>query len=136
MEAGIMSTNLPIGGSETQQQQRVPTIAPTIKAQTETQKLELNKINNAEEIRAAESKGNNIPISDEQLVKAIERAIKSVQGPTTFLDFSVHKETKQIMVKVLDKDTGEIIREIPPEKHMDFLAKLWEMAGILVDERR
>jgi flagellar protein FlaG len=40
------------------------------------------------------------------------------------------------MVKVLNTDTGQVIREIPPEKNLDFVAKLWEMAGILVDERR
>ena len=35
-----------------------------------------------------------------------------------------------------DVDTDEVIREIPPEKSLDMLQKMWEMAGILVDERR
>jgi flagellar protein FlaG len=40
------------------------------------------------------------------------------------------------MVKVINSDTNEIIREIPPEKTLDLVAKMWEMAGIIVDERR
>jgi flagellar protein FlaG len=40
------------------------------------------------------------------------------------------------MVKVMDKEDGKVIREIPPEKTLDLVAKLWELAGILVDERR
>ena len=34
-------------------------------------------------------------------------------------------------IKVLNADTDEVIREIPPEKSLDMLQKMWEMAGIL-----
>ena len=71
--------------------------------------------------------GEDIPISEQQLIRAIERAIKAMQGANTTLEFSVHEKTKTIMVKVLNRDTGEVIREIPPEKNLDFVAKLWEM---------
>ncbi len=94
-----------------------------------------NSIQTVEELKLAERQGQNIPISDEQLIKAIQRAIKEIQGPQTELQFSVHEKTKQIVVKVMDKDTGKVIREIPPEKNLDFLAKLCEKAGILIDER-
>lgn len=90
----------------------------------------------AQELKKAEAQGENIPISDEQLIRAIDRAIKAAQGAETVLDFSVHKQTKEIMVKVLEKETGKVVREIPPEKMLDFVAKLWEMAGIMIDERR
>jgi flagellar protein FlaG len=88
------------------------------------------------ELKRAEQQGEVVPISDEQLVKAIQKAIKAAEGITTSLEFSVHKETHIISVKVLDKETGEIIREIPPEKNLDFLAALWRKAGILIDEKR
>ena len=39
------------------------------------------------------------------------------------------------MVKVINSETNEVIREIPPEKILDLVAKMWELAGILVDER-
>jgi flagellar protein FlaG len=89
-----------------------------------------------DELKRAENNGEIVTISDEQLVKAIQKAIKAAEGITTSLEFSVHKETHQISVKVLDKETGEIIREIPPEKNLDFLATLWRKAGILIDEKR
>jgi flagellar protein FlaG len=40
------------------------------------------------------------------------------------------------MVKVIDRDTKEVIREIPPEKFQDLVAKLWELSGLVIDERR
>jgi flagellar protein FlaG len=98
--------------------------------------LNENEMKSSFDLRRAEQLGDVLPISDEQVMKAIERAIKAAEGITTSLQFSVHKETHQISVKVLDKETGEIIREIPPEKNLDFLATLWRKAGILIDEKR
>jgi flagellar protein FlaG len=96
----------------------------------------INPIKNTKDLKQAELQGDHITISDEQLVKAIEKAVKSIQGPYTYLEFSVHEKTRQIAVSVHNRETGEVIREIPPEKTLDFVAKLWEMAGILIDERR
>ena len=39
-------------------------------------------------------KVKNVTISDAQLVKAIEHAIKAIQGRTTSLEFSIHQKTK------------------------------------------
>jgi flagellar protein FlaG len=92
-------------------------------------------IKSVKQLKQAELRGENVPVSEQQLVKAIDHAIKAIQGASTSLEFSVHKLTNEIMVKVKDKETGEVIREIPPEKTLDFVAKLWKMAGILVDKK-
>lgn len=76
-----------------------------------------------------------VSLPNEQLIKTIERAVQSLQGPQTTLEISVHEKTHDIMVKVLNKDTGELIREIPREKTLDLVAKMMELAGILVDEK-
>lgn len=49
--------------------------------------------------------------------------------------FGVHEKTNRITIKIVDKDTKEVIKEYPPEKTLDMIAKVWEMAGILVDEK-
>lgn len=54
----------------------------------------------------------------------------------TRCEYSYHEKTKRVSIKVFDDETGEVIREIPPEKSLDMLQKMWEMAGILVDEKR
>lgn len=69
-------------------------------------------------------------------IDMIERANRAIAGATCNFEYSIHEKTKEIMVKVIDRDTKEVIREIPPEKILDLVAKMWEMAGILVDERR
>ena len=76
-----------------------------------------------------------ISIAEDQLIRTIEKAVKSLQGPQTTLEISIHEKTHDIMVKVLNKETGEIIREVPREKTLDLVAKMMEIAGILVDEK-
>lgn len=82
-----------------------------------------------------EKQGVSVSIGEEQLIRTIDRAVKSLQGPETVLDISIHEKTREIMVKVLNKDTGELIREVPPEKTLDLVAKMMEIAGILVDKK-
>jgi len=77
-----------------------------------------------------------MPVAEKVLIDAIERANKSLAGTNRKFEVSVHEKTNDIMVKVINTESNEVIREIPPEKILDLVAKLWELAGIIVDERR
>ncbi|QDH20844.1 flagellar protein FlaG [Saccharibacillus brassicae] len=90
---------------------------------------------NTGELTKLEHQGVSISISDEQLLKTIDRAVKAMQGPETTLEINIHEKTHQLMIKVLNKESGELIREIPPEKTLDLVAKMMEIAGILVDQK-
>ena len=52
----------------------------------------------------------------------------------TKLEFSIHDDTKRIMVKILNKSSDELIAEVPPEKFLDLIAELWKQAGLIVDK--
>lgn len=79
---------------------------------------------------------NGIEISERMLIKTIEKANKELVIANRALEFSVHEKTKEIIVRVIDVETKEVVREIPSEKILDMLANMLELAGILVDERR
>lgn len=51
------------------------------------------------------------------------------------LDFVVHEETNRMMVRVIDSESGEIIREIPPEQLLNIVAKMHELLGLLFDKK-
>lgn len=75
--------------------------------------------------------------TDKQIKDAVSRANSRIRtNHKTSCEFSYHEETKSISIKVIDDDTSEVIREIPPKETLDMLAKMWELAGILVDEKR
>ena len=68
--------------------------------------------------------------------KTIEHANRRMVGANSMFQYSIHDKTKQIMIRVVDKETNELILEIPPEKALDAIAKMWELAGIFIDEKR
>ncbi len=71
--------------------------------------------------------------------KKVKNAIAEVNkkmNQKTRCEFSYHEDTKRVSIKVIDSETEEVIREIPPEETLDMLSKMWEVAGILIDEQR
>ena len=82
-----------------------------------------------------ESNGeNNKQPSNEQIKKAVEQMNKNMSHSEAV--FGIHEETNRVTIKIVDKDTKEVIKELPPEKTLDMIAKAWELAGLLVDEKR
>ena len=72
--------------------------------------------------------------SAEAVKKAVEELNKKMANSVA--QFGIHEETNHITIKIVDKETKKVIKELPPEKTLDMIAKVWEMAGLLVDEKR
>ena len=61
-----------------------------------------------------EKEQNDQRKSDDQIKDAITKANNKMKVHKTKCEFSYHEETKRVSIKVMDKDTEEVIREIPP----------------------
>ncbi|QGU00398.1 Flagellar protein FlaG [Candidatus Syntrophocurvum alkaliphilum] len=74
----------------------------------------------------------------DNLTKATDKLNKAFKISDYNIKFNVHEESERIHVKMIDSMTEEIIREIPPEKLLDFAAHIQEIlddaVGFLVDE--
>lgn len=79
--------------------------------------------------------GENGKATEQIFINAIEKANRMVSGSTE-CQFSVHKQTKQIIIKLIDPQTKEVIKEIPSEKILDMVANMCELAGLFVDEKK
>ena len=73
--------------------------------------------------------------TNESIRKAVEQFNK-VSGANSEAVFGIHEGTNRVTIKIVDKETKKTIKELPPEKTLDMIAKVWEMAGILIDEKR
>lgn len=51
------------------------------------------------------------------------------------LRFRIHDATHEVIVQVVNRDTGEVVREIPPKKILDMWAEMKRLIGMLMDER-
>lgn len=77
------------------------------------------------------------PVSEAQLhqqVEAVNDALK--QSSEEHLQFSVHKGTNHVVIKLVNNQTHEVLKEFPSEKFLDVVADLMKVAGLQVDETR
>lgn len=106
------------------------TTAAVTKPQAEDEKG-----NGSDNAGSQQQQANGAQQSD-QLKKAIAEMNRKINNSNEEAVFGVHEDTNRIMIKIMDKETKEVIKEFPPEKTLDMIAKIWEMAGLLVDEKR
>ena len=125
--------------------QAAPAVEPKVSPRMDTEVVQEPVALNTQPVKSAESssqqKGyeensseNQMTNSNAQIKKAIEDINKKAYNSEAI--FGIHEETNRITIKIVDRSTKEVIKELPPEKTLDMIAKVWEMAGLLVDEKR
>lgn len=109
----------------------------------EAQASSLNEPVEIKKVDGSDKNGNAQKDAEQQERKpsdnTIRQALKDMNkklNNNTIAEFGIHEGTNRIMIKIKNKDTDELIREVPAEKTLDLIQKAWELAGILVDEKR
>ncbi|MGD9604152.1 MAG: flagellar protein FlaG [Gammaproteobacteria bacterium] len=74
-------------------------------------------------------------LDSEALDKALDNLTAHVQNLHRSLQFSVDKGSGDTVVKVIDTETREVIRQIPSEELLAIAERLRETAGVLLEER-
>lgn len=87
---------------------------------------------------SGEGGGNAQPGSAEAQQAQIKRAVEEINRKANNSEavWGVHEDTNRVTIKLVDKQTKEVIKEFPPDKTLDMIARVWEMAGLMVDEKR
>lgn len=89
----------------------------------------------AEEVSQKVTKDQQVNTEEDRIID-IEEAINSSLG---FIDvrvaFSIHRESGRVIIQIIDNETNEVLREIPPEELVAKLSEVVELVGLLVDKR-
>ena len=72
---------------------------------------------------------------NERIKEAISKLNKNISSNEEAV-FGIHEGTNRVTIKMVDKETKKVVKEFPPDKTLDMIAKVWELAGIMVDEKR
>jgi flagellar protein FlaG len=81
------------------------------------------------------SKAEHLTVSEEALVNAIDKANQAVQGTPHEFFYKLH-ESGKLIVQIRNKETHEVLKEIPSEKMVELVNKLQELAaGVVIDEK-
>ena len=75
-------------------------------------------------------------VNAEQLEEIKDNLNKALSPINVALDFEEREDVEDIVVKVMNKETEEVIRQIPPESMLKMAQRIEEMTGLLVDTWR
>ena len=107
------------------------TAAPVVSVQTSTKTREVN-----DQITTAKS------LSMEELAKvkteleeAVRRLSEAIDQTPTATKITVDKELDRFIVQVTDKQTGEVVREIPGEAILKIARNIENLKGLLYDNK-
>ena len=78
----------------------------------------------------------NRKVAKSTIDSTISETNSKIKMSNTQLKYHIDEETQRISIKIIDKDTDKVIREVPPEETLEAIKKIWEIAGIIVDEKR
>ena len=121
-----------------QLEQRIPNISlseqvPNVNV-TEKTMPEITLSNNKNGSNQSNEKKAQV-YTEKQIKSAISMANSQLKFTSTRCEFTYFDDINRVAIKVIDKETDEIIREIPPEETLELVQKLWEFAGLLYDEK-
>ena len=111
---------------------------------TEAATVETSKLNEKDAQKKAESAQktaedvNVKPMSETDIKEMVEKLNKVMKNANANLRFNYHEEAGMFSVALVDKDTNEVIKELPPEEMVkNFVkGKIWMDAfiGTFIDE--
>ncbi len=74
-------------------------------------------------------------ITSEQIRDAIDKLERTSSIFNKRLKLYVNREINRVIIKVIDRTTDKVIREIPPEEIQHLIAQIKETIGVLVDKK-
>ena len=91
-----------------------------------------------EQVKIIEDKPNenrveDVKVNRSDLEKKIESINKFLEPAHTNLRFQLHDKLQEYYVTIVNTDTNQVVKEIPPKKFLDMYAFMIESIGLLVD---
>ena len=110
---------------------------PEVKQKTEMSEVVQAQAQAQAQVQAPATEQTGADVNAPKRIKdAVDHANQTMKHAKTKCEFSYHEATKRVSIKFIDEETDEVIREIPPEETLEMISKMWELAGLMVDEKR
>lgn len=69
--------------------------------------------------------------TEKDVDKGVKKLNKFLEDEKVHAEYSVHKDLKTIIIKIVDDDTKKVVLEVPSEKILDMIASMCKQVGIL-----
>lgn len=88
---------------------------------------------NPEALRARSNGAEEAAKLKEEIRQIVDELSRMARSFNRRLEFSINDETNQVIVKVIDQDSGDVVKQIPPEEVVRVHARIREAIGLLFD---
>ncbi|AMK77768.1 MULTISPECIES: flagellar protein FlaG [Methylomonas] len=104
------------------------------KADAEKRSLGISTLQNDSTVSSSisnqeQDKQNEAKPSFDSVKKAADKGNSLLQSVNRNLQFKVDDSTKELVVKVVDSETGDVVRQIPSEEMLAFIRRMQELDG-------
>ncbi|WP_188206703.1 flagellar protein FlaG [Alkalibacillus aidingensis] len=80
-------------------------------------------------------KYENIELSKERAGELVDGLNEFLEPADTAIRYELHDKLDRYYISIVDTESDEIVKEIPPERLLDVYAAMAEFMGFIVDER-
>jgi len=132
------------GGSDLSLTNLTPEFKKPVEASENAGDMKLNElverkkeqaVNEDLQTQAQEQSEQQKPLTPEQLDKVAQQLQDFVGEMNRGLEFSVDKDSGRDVIKVIDKTSGDLVKQFPSEEVLTLVAKLSEMVGGFIDAK-
>lgn len=132
----IGSTNAEIVNRSTVTTSAAPKVSSSEATMKETQDSKIQQVQAQVRVETAKAHGESKEaISKEQLEKAVKTMNDFLEVQHKASKFVFHEGLDKYYVKLVDIETEEVIKEIPPERLLDAFYEMQKLTGMIVDEK-
>jgi flagellar protein FlaG len=119
-----------------------PELKKPVEASDNTGNMKLNELVELKkeqavsaELQAQDQSDQQKPLTPEQLDKVAQQLQDFVGEMNRGLEFLVDKDSGRDVIKVIDKTSGDLVKQFPSEEVLTLVAKLSEMVGGFIDAK-
>ena len=128
IETSGINANAPSQQSSASSRQLPDSTSANAAAPVPTLNAATNTVQQAQQVEKPE-------VSPEKLQAAVEKMNELMQSGNRSLRFSVDDTADRVVIKVMDLETEEVVRQIPTEETLKFSEFLEGMVGLIFDEK-
>lgn len=87
------------------------------------------------ETKAADAKAQGEPVSLEQLNAVVAFISETVGQRSIATEISIDEDLGRVVIQINDKETGELVRQIPGEAFLEIAKRMEDLKGLLYDDK-
>ena len=73
--------------------------------------------------------------SPEQVTQALKSINKTLQSLSQGLEFTIDEDSQRTIVKVVDRETKDVIRQMPSKEALEIAKALDQVSGLLIRQK-